>query len=695
MNIQPKHEDSRLATAAIPLLLIAIGAAVYANSFAGVFLFDDAPHIVENPKIQQLWPPWTVLTTRRPTLDLSLAVNFALGGAETWGYHLVNVTIHILAALTLWGVVRRMFSSAPLSNRFGPVSCWLGMAVAVVWLVHPLQTQSVTYIVQRSESLMGLFYLLTLYCVIRGAESPLRYFWYAGAVAACALGMGAKGTMVTAPLVVLLYDRTFLAETFRRMFRLRWGLYIGLAATWYVLWSCGILGSALSSRPTSSHVGFGYKGITPLSYLLTQPEVLLQYLKLSFWPQSLCLDYNWTAVQPAEAFSRPWLWLAGLGIIAALAKSIWDIVRNRPMGFAGAWFFMILAPTSSFIPIKDPAFEHRMYLPLAAVISLVVVGAYLAVERGSARFSMRPAARRILLASLVMLCAAPLAYATRQRNRDYYSSATMWADVRDKRPNNPRAHLGVGVQMHKEKRFDEAVECFRRARDIHYAYSDVHYNLAVALAARGDRVEAYQSYREAIRINSRRLEYSVSFVKTLVEDNRIDQAIRVLDDAVRDRPGATRLYDEAAELLFSRGNMDGAIAVLRRIIQISPQRAQPHINLGHALSNLDDLTGAAAAYEAAVRLDPDNASSYIHAAGALGRLGQFDRAIQALQQAIEINPNLAEAYYNLGWALRMQGRHTEAQREFQKTLGIDPNHAGARRMVEAGPPPASPATTND
>ncbi len=174
MSVQPKHEDIWPGTVAVALLLIVIGVAVYANSFAGVFLFDDALHIVENPRIQQLWPPWTVLAARRPTLDLSLAVNFALGGTETWGYHLVNVTIHILAALTLWGVVRRTFTSAPLGDRFGPASCWLGMAVAVVWLVHPLQTQSVTYIVQRSESLMGLFYLLTLYCVIRGVESPWR-----------------------------------------------------------------------------------------------------------------------------------------------------------------------------------------------------------------------------------------------------------------------------------------------------------------------------------------------------------------------------------------------------------------------------------------------------------------------------------------------------------------------------------------
>ncbi|MGB2987435.1 MAG: glycosyltransferase family 39 protein, partial [Phycisphaerae bacterium] len=225
----------------LPILLVLSGLIVYLNSFAGVFIFDDTVHILESERIRHLWPPWDLLARRRPTLELSLAVNYAIGGLGVWGYHAFNLAVHVLAGLTLFGIARRTLMHERCRDRLGQASHWLALTIALIWLVHPLQTQSVTYIIQRSESLMGLFYLLTLYCVIRGAESPLRYRWYLAAVIACALGMGSKAVMVTAPLVVLLYDRVFLSPSFSEAFRKRWGLYSGLAANWGILAACGVV----------------------------------------------------------------------------------------------------------------------------------------------------------------------------------------------------------------------------------------------------------------------------------------------------------------------------------------------------------------------------------------------------------------------------------------------------------------------
>jgi hypothetical protein len=152
----------------IPLLVIGVGLLVYANGFRGGFVFDDIPHIVENVRIRHLWPPWEILAhTSRPLVMLSVALNYALDGLEPWGYHLFNVSIHILAALILYGVVRLTFLSETLRSRYGETASWLAGVIALLWLVHPLQTESVTYVIQRGEILMGLFYLLTLYCVIR------------------------------------------------------------------------------------------------------------------------------------------------------------------------------------------------------------------------------------------------------------------------------------------------------------------------------------------------------------------------------------------------------------------------------------------------------------------------------------------------------------------------------------------------
>ncbi len=219
-----------------PLVVIVVGLIAYSNSFNGVFILDDLLHIVGNTRIQHLWPPWDVMAHRsRPVVELSLAINYALGGLNPWGYHAFNLAVHLLAGLALLGIVRRMLQSDRFQGRYTRTAPWLAAAVATIWVVHPLQTESVTYIIQRAESLMGLFFLVTLYCTIRGAHSSRPRAWYTAAVCACLLGMGSKEVMVSAPILVLLYDRLFLAASFKDIVRKRWPLYVSLAATWLVL----------------------------------------------------------------------------------------------------------------------------------------------------------------------------------------------------------------------------------------------------------------------------------------------------------------------------------------------------------------------------------------------------------------------------------------------------------------------------
>jgi protein O-mannosyl-transferase len=172
----------------------------------------------------------------RPVVNLSLALNYALGGSNVWGYHALNLAIHIiLAGLTLFGVVRRTLLRPALRERFSPSAARLALVVAVLWTAHPLQTEAVTYVSQRCESLMGLFYLLTLYCFVRGADSQRCGWWFTLSVVACLLGMATKEVMVTAPLLVLLYDRTFVTGSFRKAWTRHRRLYLSLAGTWLLL----------------------------------------------------------------------------------------------------------------------------------------------------------------------------------------------------------------------------------------------------------------------------------------------------------------------------------------------------------------------------------------------------------------------------------------------------------------------------
>ncbi len=223
-------------------LIVLAAVAVFSNSFAGPFVFDGRGFIEQNPAIRTLWPPWApMVNTNRPVGLWSFALNYAVGGLNVWGYHAANLAIHLAAALTLFGIIRCTLARGRLASQFGPAACWLALAAALLWLVHPLQTQSVTYVYQRYESLMGLWFLLTVYCFIRGAEgdSPIfadvkmgtvpAAFWYVGSVICCLLAIGTKEVAVVTPLLVLWYDRALVASSWRKMLRRRWGYYAALA----------------------------------------------------------------------------------------------------------------------------------------------------------------------------------------------------------------------------------------------------------------------------------------------------------------------------------------------------------------------------------------------------------------------------------------------------------------------------------
>lgn len=522
-----------------PLIILAAGAIAYAGSFAGVFLFDDYGRIVENERIRQLFPPGPWLGTRRPIVELTFAVNYAVGGLKPWGYHFVNLLIHLAAGLTIFGVIRRTATIVRGTANQGS-STWSACVASLLWVVHPLTTQSVTYVIQRGESLMGLLYLWCVYTLLRGAQSARPARWYAVTVAACAAGMGTKAVMVTAPVVLLCFDRMFLASCWRDLFRRRTGLYVGLFLTWGVLVVCGVIQGVFQTAPKeNANVGFAYHGITPFEYALTQPGVILQYLKLTVWPDALCLDYQWS-----PATSWPDVLGPALIVVSLLMATVGAILTRHWLGFAGVWFFGILAPTSSFIPIKDVIFEHRMYLPLAALTTAIVFGVQCTLRY------MVPRARQRWFAGLVLAIAvaSPLAWRTWERNRDYHSSLDMWQSVVDARPMSDRAHFGLGVAYYREGQLDKAQTCIEHAIELTPRYADAHFNLGVIHTAKREWPEALASYRTAVEVAPLRDQYAQALVDLLIYLQRFDEAERVVRQTLTNVPHAEWARQRLVEL---------------------------------------------------------------------------------------------------------------------------------------------------
>jgi len=606
--------------------------AAYHNALTTPFLFDDS--IAETPALHRFWSLRPLLGTTRPLVQFSLALNYAIGGLDVGGYHVFNLTIHVLAALTLFGIVARTLRTPRLAARWSRSASSSALAVSLIWTVHPLQAESVTYVAQRAESLMALFYLLTLYCVIRGAASSRPWRWYAACAVACALGMLSKPVMVTAPIMVLLYDRTFLAGSWGQAWRERRTLYAGLAATWILL---ALL--LTGHHESAATAGFAMRDLTALDYLRSQPQVILHYLRLAFWPRGLVLDYAWPVADNIRTVALPALILTVLGVL-----TIWIFHRQPEVGVLGLMFFLVLAPTSSVIPIKDLAVEHRMYLPLAPLAALTVVCGRLLIQ-GAA---LKARVERSVLIGLTAAVVATLTMLTVARNRDYRSAISMWTDVIVKRPENARAHNNLGSALVEDGKLEEALPQLRMALQLDPAYADAHNNLGRALAARRNYKEAESHYAEALRLNPNFAEAQNNFGVALAAQGRFEEAMAHYADALHLKPEYADAQNNVGVALAAQGRFEEAMPRYAEALRLKPEYAEAYSNIGNAFALQGKLADAVQRYVEALRINPSYAEVHYNLALALAAQGKRDEAAAHIAEASRLRPDLREVYRKSG-----------------------------------------------
>lgn len=687
--------------------------AVYCNSLSGPFIFDDLLAIRDNPTIRRLGDVGAVFSPpgggsavqNRPVVNLSLAINHALGGERVFGYHLLNLAIHIIAALVLLGLVRRTLLLPGFADRFGGAATRYGTAIALLWALHPLNTEAVTYTIQRTESLFSLFYLLTLYCCVRGFGVAGGKGWFAAAIGCCLLGMGCKEAMATAPLMVLLYDRVFVARSWKAAFQRRWGLYAGLAATWILLgWL--ILHSS-GSRGMAA--GFGL-GVTWWEYARTQFWAICRYLRLAFWPSGFVADYGlWIARAPVDIV--PCAVLVVLLVVAALAA----YVRWPWAGYLGTWFFVILAPSSSIVPlVTQTVAEKRMYLPLAAVVALVVFVGGAAEKRILERMKLPDALRRramTLGVGAVTCIAMVLGSLTFMRNRDYRSELAFWGDIIAKRPDNPRPYLDRGntyVAMGDSGRaladYSKAIELQPDFPDSYYNRGATFYDIAdydraardftKLIALRPDDAEAYAKradarnalgqYAQAVQDCDRALALKPGLVVAYYHRGNSysglgdgERALADYSKAIELEPNLAPAYNQRGLLYLHAGAADRAVRDFAKCIALQPDFAPAYRNRADAYSSLNDADRALADYSKAIELLPDSAEAYINRGNAYRNKDDLDRALADYSKAIELNPDMADAYNNCGGIYLVAGAFDRAVQSFTKAIALTPDLAAA------------------
>lgn len=579
------------------MVLLAAGLLVYANSFAGIFVYDDIPSIVENRDVRRvfdrsMWGTWSAAPHSsidgRPLARLTLALNYAGGGLEVWGYHAVNIALHLLCGLLYMALLRLVLRDV-----------WLAFACALLWIVHPLHSECVNYIVVRTELLMASCYLGTLYCALRWG-----WGWALGAIACCALGMTAKESMVTAPVAVLVVDRALAQRSLAEVLWRRWGLYAGLCASWSVL---AIL---LWHGPRGDSAGLQYVGVW--SYLLNQCVVLVDYGSKVFWPHPLALDYGYARTLSLIDVAPQALLLVAMGGLTL--RALW---RNQLAGAAAAVVFLVLAPTSSLLPIAtEVGAERRMYLALAALLPLLLTGLWDLLVRG-----FEVARARWVSLAMASIAVLGFGWSTSQRNMDYRSAVILWQSAVQAVPDNARGHTNLALALHEQGRLEEAVLSYRRALELDPALNQAHNNLGGALYQLGKLPEAIAALRVALALRPNFLAARYNLGRALVAAGQYEEAVGQLRQVLMVEPNMFAARRQTGEALLALGRVDEAYADLLRAVELRPNDAESHCYLARAHERLGRTNAAVRSYQRVLELEPGNEA-------ALSRMAVLERAAE-------------------------------------------------------------------
>jgi protein O-mannosyl-transferase len=345
----------------------------YSNTFTASFHFDDNPSIVENASIKRMTSDniISLLTGVRPVVYLSLMLNYQLSGLNVVGWHVFNIAVHILNSFFVYLLMFWTLNLPRLETRYRGKARRMALFGALLFAVHPIQTEAVTYIITRTELLATLFYLATFLLFIKGARTK-RSSYYIGAFFTAALSMGSKEWAVTLPALLMLYDYLFIAEGKVGLVASRWMVYVAVAIPWAIV----LRNLDLFAAPNSgAGIGFSVSttsGITAKTYWLTSLNVIWTYIRLLFLPIKQNLDYDYPIAR--TLFELPTL-LSFVGHVAVMSAAFWFYKKKGWLliPFGVAWFYIGLSPVQSFVPIIDVIFEHRAYMPSIGFFIVFVV----------------------------------------------------------------------------------------------------------------------------------------------------------------------------------------------------------------------------------------------------------------------------------------------------------------------------------
>ena len=709
---------------------------IYSNIYQSSFVFDDRPGIQEKLDIRSVGNYLSVdrLLKPRDIVNLTFALNFRFGKLNVFGYHLINVLIHIINGFLVYFLSLTVFKqlspsfTKPFGRLNGPNSKlkrstskerrqgtktgrkqkskkapslgrnthpapsqssiinlqssipWMSLVAALIFVAHPIQTQAVTYTVQRFASMAAMFYLASVLFYLKArimvqssklkAQRSGRYSLSAFFGLSIVCGMLAflsKQNTASLPGVILLAEYLLIDRTWEGWKRkipwfcltfAFWGLFVLYVIGFF---SGGIEGQGLLedvSRLTQET-----ENVSRWSYLCTQFNVLVIYIRLLLLPIGQNLDYLYPF---KTGFFDGYTPLAFAFLIGVIAIGVWNIRKKPVTCFGIFWVFITLSVESSLIPIKDALFEHRLYLPM---FGFALIISYLVFHLLSKRISWA-----VAISVVVILC---LGTATYLRNITWQDNTNLWSDVVSKNFHNYRAHNNLGFALIEQGRAEEAIEHYLQALRIKPDHYKAHYNMGVALDKQGRTEEAIERYLQALRIKPDYVEAQNNLGNALDKQGRAEEAIEHYLQALRIKPDHYKAHYNMGVALDKQGRTEEAIERYLQALRIKPDYVEAQNNLGNALDKQGRTEEAIEHYLQALRIKPDYAEAHNNLGNALKKQGRTEEAIEHYLQTLQIKPDFVEAHNNLGNALNKQGRTKEAIEHYLQALRIKPDYVEA------------------
>ncbi len=626
------------------LLIGVLGFIVYSNTFNVPFVFDDEFSIVRNPVIRNID---NFFSGKGKYSDnpgryigfLTFAINYKLGGLNVTGYHIFNLLVHIANAILVYALIVLTFKTSCIKDsRAAPFSDLIAFFAAILFVVHPIQTQAVTYTVQRVASLATMFYLMAIVFYVRMRilqESENRsekkvFMFYFLSLAMIVLAMKTKEIAFTLPFTLVLYELSF----FRSAIRKRLVFLIPVILTLLII-PISILnvhkpvGSIISDV---SEMTNAQASISRGDYLLTQFSVIITYIRLLFFPVDQTLDYDYPIYHSLFA---PKVFISFLILLCLFCTSILLLVKSRRgsdsgnslIAFGILWFFITLSVESSVIPIADVIYEHRVYLPsvgffIALVTFVIMVKESLERRELRTGYAVIPA---LVIATIVFSIAAY------RRNNVWKDDIRFWEDVVKKSPLKARAYGNLGDSYARNGHFQEAIKELFVSIKLDPDYAVAHYNLGNTYGKQGRFEEAIEELKTAIKLSP---EYAVP-------------------------------HQNLGVIYGMQGLFEEAIGELQIALKLNPGNASIYYNFGEVCWKIGDIKEAEEKYRTAIRLNPDFTEAHNNLGAIYGREGRFIEALEEFRAVAKVKPDDIGAHFNMAIIYKRLGRFEDEFREIQ------------------------------